>query len=205
MTTLSEAEQLRVEAAVAEAETRTAAEFAVIVARAADRYAAFSTLAAAVIALVAGGAALIVRPEIDAAVLFAIIAGLFVALGLLLHWGPIAPRLVPASVKTTHAKRLALVQFATHVQGRTHGRVGVLLFVSLAERYVEILVERGIADIVPASAWQAIVDRFVAEVRTGRTEAALVGALSESAALLAPHFPRRPDDTNELPDRVTEI
>lgn len=205
MTALSQAEQQRIEAAVAEAETRTAAEFAVIVARAADGYAAFSTLAAAAIALIAGGIALIVWPGIDATPLFALIAGLFVALGLLLHLRPIAHRLVPANVKNAHARRLALVQFASHVQGRTHGRVGVLLFVSLAERYVEILVERGIADVVPASAWQAIVDRVTAELRADRTEAALTGALGEAAALLAPHFPRRPDDRNELPNRVTEI
>jgi putative membrane protein len=202
---LSQAEQLRVEAAVAEAERRTAAEFAVVVARAADGYAAFSTLAAAAIALLAGGVTLFVRPDIDAALLFAIVAGLFIALGLILHLRPIAPRLVPMKVRDAHAKRLALVQFASLVQGRTHGSVGVLLFVSLAERYVEIQVERGIADIVPASAWQAIVDRVTAELRAGRTEAALIGALDEAAALLAPHFPRRPDDKDELPNRVTEI
>jgi putative membrane protein len=205
VSTLSQAEQHRVEAAVAEAEQRTAAEFAVIIARAADGYAAFSTLAAAAIALVAGGASLIVWPEIDAAMLFAVVAGLFVVLGLVLHQRWIAPRLVPASIKDAHAKRLALVQFASHVQGRTHGRVGVLLFVALAERTVEILVERGIADVVPARAWQAIVDRFVAEVRAGRTEAALTGALNDAATLLAPHFPCRPDDKDELPNRVTEI
>jgi putative membrane protein len=202
---LSQAEQQRVEAAVAAAEQRTAAEFAVVIARAADGYAAFSTLGAAAVALIAGGAALLVRPEIGAAPLFAIVAGLFVALGLILHLRPIAPRLAPANIKEAHAKRLALVQFATHVQGRTDGRVGVLLFVSRAEHYVEILVERAISDVVPASAWQAIVDRVTTQLRAGRTEAALTGALDEAASLLAPHFPRRPGDRNELPDRISEI
>jgi putative membrane protein len=205
MTALSRDEQLRVEAAIAAAESRTGAEFAVVVARASDSYAAFSTLAAAAIALLAGGVALIAWPEIAAASLFAIVTTLFVVLGLVLHLKPIAPHLAPGNVKQAHAKRLALVQFASQVQGRTHGRVGVLLFVSLAERYVEILVERGIADVVPTSAWQAIVDRFVAEVRAGRTAAALTGALDESASLLAPHFPPTPDDANELPNRVTAL
>jgi putative membrane protein len=205
MSALSHAEQLRVEAAVAEAERRTAAEFAVVLARAADGYAAFSTLAAAAVALVAGGISLVVWPDIDATLLFAIVAGLFVVLGFILHLRPIAHRLVPASVKEAHAKRLALVQFAAHVQGRTHGRVGVLLFVSLAERTVEILVERGIADVVPATAWQGIVDKLVAEIAAGRLADGLIGAIDAAAALLAPHFPRRAEDRNEIPDRLTEL
>jgi len=205
MSALSASDRTRVEAGIAAGEARTGAELAVAVAAASDSYAAFSVLWASSLALVAGGLALVAIPEIAAATLFAIIAALFVGLGLVLHLPPLRARLAPAKTRLAHARRLALVQFATLVQGRTQGRVGVLVFVSLAERHAEILVERGIADVVPATAWQGIVDRLVAEIAAGRLAEGLIGAIDAAATLLAPHFPRRAEDRNEIPDRLTEL
>ena len=205
MSALSPADHTRIEAKIAAAESRTGAELAVAVALASDSYAAFSVLWAASLALVAGGVALVAFPAIDAATLFAVVSALFVGLGLALHLPPLRVLLAPAKSKLAHARRLALVQFATLVQGRTQGNVGVLVFISLAERHAEILVERGIADVVPAAAWQGIVDRLVAEIRAGRLADGLAGAIDAAAALLAPHFPRGAADRNEISDRLTEL
>ncbi|MBY0509378.1 MAG: TPM domain-containing protein [Rhodospirillaceae bacterium] len=205
MRALSPEERTRIEAAVAAAETHTSAEFALVVAQASDHYAAFPLLWSAVLALAAGGAIAITLPSTSGAVIFAIQATLFVAACLILHARPLGFRMVPAAVRQEHARRLARLQFASLVQERTHGDVGLLLFVSLAERHVEILVDRGIADRISETAWQKIIDDFVAAVRAGRVTEGLIAAVAGCATVLETYFPAAPGNHNEIPDRVTEI
>lgn len=205
MVKLSQADKTRIEAAVKAAEARTGAEFSVAVARAADPYAAFPLLWAVALALLGGGTLLLARPDTPSDLLFGAIVALLVLLAVALGFAPLRHRLAPARVKREHANRLALAQFAEHVQGRTHGKVGVLLFVALAEHHAQVLVERGIADAVPQSQWQAIVDRLTADIAAGKLGEGLEAALDGAATLLAPHFPPVAGDRNELPDQVREV
>ncbi|MGE0094447.1 MAG: TPM domain-containing protein [Alphaproteobacteria bacterium] len=205
MTALREADKMRIEAAVKAAEARTAAEFAVVVARAADPYAAFPILWSLALALFGAGALLLAWPEAPANHLYGALVVLLVLLAVLLGYTPLRHRLAPARVKRGYAERLALAEFAAHVQGRTHGKVGVLLFVSLAEHHAQILVERGIADAVPQAQWQATIDKLTAAIAAGRLGEGMEAALKDAAALLAPHFPPLAADKNELPDQVREV
>ena len=205
MMTLTPADKARIEAAVKAAEARTGAEFSVTVARAADPYAAFPLLWAVALTLLGGGALVTARPETSSGLLFGAIVALLVVLAIALGFAPMRHRLAPARVKREHANRLALAQFAEHVQGRTHGKVGVLVFVALAEHHAQILVERGIADAVPQSAWQGIIDRLTADLAAGKLGEGAETALSAAATLLTPHFPPVAGDRNELPDQVREV
>lgn len=205
MGALADTDRQRIEAAVAAAETRTSAEFAVVVAQASDHYAAFPLLWSALLALVAGGAVALVLPRASGGMVFAIEALLFVAGGLIFYTRPLRFRLVPAAIRNEHASRLARLQFAALVHERTPGEVGLLVFVSLAERHVEILVDRGIADRIAETAWQKIIDAFVAEVRGGRVADGLMTAVERCTSILEQAFPAVPRSHNEIPDRVTEI
>lgn len=205
MARLTEADKTRIEAAVAAAEARTGAEFAVTVARASDRYAAFPLAWAVGLALAGGAALVLARPMMAGGTLLSAVAALFVLLAIVLGFPGIRHRLAPGGQKREHARRLALAQFAEHVQGRTHGKVGVLLFVSLAERHAQILVERGISDAVSQGEWQAIIDRLTASIAAGKLGEGMEATLKDAAALLAPHFPPVAGDRNELPDHVREV
>lgn len=205
MLRLNETDKARIEAAVAAAEARTAAEFAVTVARASDRYAAYPLAWSTGLALAAGGVLMLARPMTSGSILLSAVAALFIVLAIALNFPGIRHRLAPARIKRAHVERLALAQFAQHVQGRTHGKVGVLLFVSLAEHHAQILVERGIADAVPQAQWQATIDKLTAAIAAGRLGEGMETALKDAASLLAPHFPLVAGDRNELPDRVREV
>lgn len=205
MVRLNDADKTRIEAAVKAAEARTGAEFSVAVARAADPYAAFPLLWAVALALLGGGALVMARPDTPSGLLFGTIVALLVFLAIALSFAPLRHRLAPARAKREHANRMALAQFAEHVQGRTHGKVGVLIFVALAERHAQVLVERGIADAVPQGEWQAIIDRLTAAIGAGRLGEGMETALNAAATLLAPHFPPVAGDRNELPDQVREV
>jgi putative membrane protein len=81
----------------------------------------------------------------------------------------------------------------------------VLIFVSLAERYAEIVADTQIDARVPENYWQATVDALTADIGAGRLVEGLVAAVTASGEQLAAHFPRRAGDRNELADKVVEI
>src|SRR3546814_13777191 len=81
----------------------------------------------------------------------------------------------------------------------------LLIFVSVAEHYVEILADQAINEKVAQEEWDSIVAAFVAAVKQGRVAEGFEQAVDACGALLAQHFPAAPGERNELPDRLIEI
>ena len=81
---------------------------------------------------------------------------------------------------------------------------GVLIYLLLAERRVEIVADRGISRHVPDAHWQAVVQHLGEHLLTGDFDSGLTQALQEVSALLVQHFPLQPDEANpnELCNRV---
>ena len=202
---LGDGDRARVEAAVRAAEQKTGARFALVVAHASDDYALYPILCAALLALGIGVIVALVLPRLGTWWIAGIEAALFVAADLIFHVKRVRHLLVPPKVKRIHARRLARLEFAALVHDRTAGEVGLLLFISEAERHVEILVDRGIAAKIPETAWQKVIADFVALVRTDKIAEALIGAVDGATAILAPHFPPRAGQANTISDRVTEL
>jgi putative membrane protein len=116
-------------------------------------------------------------------------------------WWPIRLALVPRVVQRVRAHRAAIEQFFIRRVGQTANRRGVLIFVSLAEHYVRIVADDGIAAKVGASEWQSTVDALISHVRDGRITEGFVAAIERCGAVLAEHAP--PDGSpNALPDRL---
>ena len=79
---------------------------------------------------------------------------------------------------------------------------GVLIYLLLAERSIEIVADRAFNDKVSAAQWQSITDSMASAFKAGQFESGLTQALEEVSALLVAHFPladgaKRP---NELPN-----
>lgn len=79
---------------------------------------------------------------------------------------------------------------------------GVLVYLLVAERAIEIVADRGLKAHVPALEWAAIAEGMQSAFRDGRFEAGLIGAIDAVDALLVRHFAALPGvvDINELPD-----
>jgi uncharacterized membrane protein len=80
---------------------------------------------------------------------------------------------------------------------------GVLIFVLLAERDVEIVADRGAAARISSQAWEAACHAMEAHFREGRFAEGAVAGVRAVSALLAEHFPATGDrpSANELRDR----
>jgi uncharacterized membrane protein len=86
---------------------------------------------------------------------------------------------------------------------RTAARHGVLVYVSIEDHKLAILGDRGIHERVGQAYWDGLVASVLSHFRGQRFRDGLVHAVGEVGAVLRQHFPRRPDDVNELPDRVS--
>lgn len=83
----------------------------------------------------------------------------------------------------------------------TEENAGVLIYLLLADRDVEIVADRGIDRRVDAGAWQSICTRMETAFRQARYVEGVIEGIREISALLAVHFPRTGTTENELPDR----
>lgn len=82
---------------------------------------------------------------------------------------------------------------------------GVLVYLLLADRDVEIVADRGIHAHCGDAVWEAICRDMEQQFRAGRFEAGVVAGIEALGARLALHFPGDGDTANELPDAPVVI
>jgi uncharacterized membrane protein len=83
----------------------------------------------------------------------------------------------------------------------TEQNSGVLIYVLLADRDVEIVADRGIHKRVEQGEWEAICRQMEGEFRAGRFESGALTGIRAVSELLARHFPPTGRTRNELPNR----
>jgi putative membrane protein len=99
----------------------------------------------------------------------------------------------------------ALRHFVESAAYDTVDRTGVLLFISILERRVELIADKGINAKVAPDTWDRIVSSLVRGIGENQTAEAIVTAVKEIGMILAEQVPPRPDDKNELSDGPTEL
>lgn len=85
---------------------------------------------------------------------------------------------------------------------KTREETGILIFISLLEHKVWILGDKGIDAKIDPHSWGQLAGELANGIKEGRGCDSLCKVISECGELLSQHFPRRDDDTNELPDRI---
>jgi len=105
------------------------------------------------------------------------------------------------------ARERALAMFGKLRVWDTERNNGILIYLLLAERAIELVADRGLNRHVSPAQWQALVQRLGSTLRAGRFEEGLSQALAEVSTLLATHFPLQAGDANpnELPDQPTLV
>ncbi|MBT8764821.1 TPM domain-containing protein [Metapseudomonas boanensis] len=201
MKLLTESEQQQVAAAIQRIERDTDAELVTVLAAQADDYAYIPLLWAGLIALLLPGSVNIVGGWLNAGNLLLVQWATFISCGLLFRVPAITTRLIPRSVRYWRASNLARRQFIELNLHNTEAESGMLIFVSEAERYVEILVDRGISSRLDDSTWQAIVETFTNQVKRGETLQGFLTCIETCGVLLKEHLPAT-HERNELPNRL---
>ncbi|MBU5612371.1 TPM domain-containing protein [Geomonas azotofigens] len=96
----------------------------------------------------------------------------------------------------------ALVAFYQQGLYRTRGETGILIFISLLERKVWIVGDRGINEKIAPGYWKSLAERLAQGLRAGRGAQAVCEVIAACGSELERHFPRGKDDRNELSDEI---
>jgi putative membrane protein len=189
-----------ISAAIRAAEARTSGQIVCVLSHTSSSYAFAPILWASLLALLVPWLLIHFTPwSVQKIYLWQI--AVFVATGLLLSWMPLRVALVPRPLRRAQAHGAALEQFVLRRIANTNNRCGVLIFVSLAERYARIIADDGIAQKVSNAEWQAAIDALTPHMRDGRIAAGFTAAIERCGSVLAAHAP--PDGSaNTLPDRL---
>jgi uncharacterized membrane protein len=108
---------------------------------------------------------------------------------------------LPALVTGRSARERTIEHFTRLRVWDTEDNAGVLIYLLLADRRVEIVADRGIHARVGATAWETISGAMQQEFAAGRFEAGMLSGLAAVSDLLAQHFPAQQGaNPNELPD-----
>lgn len=83
----------------------------------------------------------------------------------------------------------------------TEERSGVLIYVQLVDRRIEIVADRGIASRVKQAEWDAVCRAMERSFKAGQFQAGALEAIQSVTAILARHFPPGPGNPNELSDK----
>ncbi len=221
---LSEGDHARVSGAVAAAEARTAGEIVTVVA---DRSDGYSDVALAWAALAAFTALIVLaifpdfylglvdgvldnwQHEWTPGEIFALALGVatlkFLGMLALQLWQPLKYWLIPPPVKARRVLIRAITCFKVGAERRTHGRTGILIFLSLREHRAEIVADAAIVSKVAPEIWGEAMAAMLVEIKAGRLADGMIAAVEQVGAVLAEHFPRAENDVNELPDRLIEV
>ena len=113
-------------------------------------------------------------------------------------------RLIPEAEKAAEVEEKAMISFLENGLHHTRDETGVLILISLLEHRVHVLADRGINAALPPDTWDEVVRTVTEGIRKGETCDALCSAIRHCGDLLEEKFPRRHDDTNELPNLILE-
>lgn len=198
---IADADLKRVADAIRAAEARTAGEIFCVVTYSSSSYRlvpiAWGALAAMLVPLL-----LIHLTDWPAGTIYLLQLAAFVVTAGILEVPAVRYRIVPKQAKHRRAHAEAMRQFLAQGLHLTEQRTGVLIFASLAERYAEIVADRGINAKVGPDVWQAAIDAMIDGIKDDRPGDGFVAAVERCGAVLAQHFPPGAIKRDELPDKL---
>lgn len=203
MTFLTLDEKERIANAIRQAEQKTSGELVAVIAQASDAYSYIPLLWASLSALMLPGLLTLLGLETDQLMLIQFVV--FSVCAVLFRFTPLKIKVIPKYVRQQRARRAAREQFFLQGLHETEKRNGILLYVSVAEHYVELIADKGINDVVVTDTWSTLVNEFVDKVKAGKVGEGYIGAIEQCGVILQTYFPAHEKDINELPNRLVEV
>jgi putative membrane protein len=120
----------------------------------------------------------------------------------MLQWEPLRFAVVPKSVKHARAHKRAVEEFLAQNLHTTKGRTGILIYVSFAEHFAELIADHAIDKKVSQETWDEIVCELTGHLSRGELAKGLIVAVDVCGKLLVKHFPPGSEDPNELPNHL---
>jgi putative membrane protein len=121
---------------------------------------------------------------------------------LLAYLSPLKRLLTSKSEMNEEVFQRSLEVFYNNKVSITKDRTGIMIFISLLERKVEVLADCGINEKVEKDYWNKLVSELISQIRNGKIIEGLGSAITECGRSLETSFPIQENDTNEIPNEL---
>jgi uncharacterized membrane protein len=108
----------------------------------------------------------------------------------------------PFRGKKKSVKELSEEEFFKLNMHATRDKTGILIYILLGERKFHILADSGINEKVSKDTWDKVKDEIQQEFQNGHYTEGILTGIERVGKILSEHFPIKPDDTNELSNKV---
>ena len=203
--TINQEEQNQIKEAIEAFEKKSSAEIVTIITQQSDSYLFIPTLWAAMSALILPWIVYINLGTMSLQELSSWQLMSFVFLAFFMQIKPVKMFLVPHFVKKKRCAQAAQSHFLNLELHNTKKRAVVMLFVSEAEKYVEIISDVGVAQKVENSLWKEIVENFITRVKEGKIADGYLESIQKTGDILSKHFPYDKDEEDELPNHLIQV
>lgn len=217
MKLLSKEEQSEIAEAVKAAESKTSGEIATAIINESDNYAGYELSGAIFLSVITALLlALFSTPfmtfletffwEVSAKQLLLVSGGITLIVGIVsyfvLNFAAFNRLIIPKAELERRVHQRALVHFVESGVADTKDRTGILIFISIRERRVELIADRGINEEIAPGVWDEIVQTIITGIKEKKVKEGLVNAISRCGELLQEKFPIAEDDENELSNDI---
>jgi putative membrane protein len=204
MTRLSDQDNKAIEEAIRKAEATTSGEIVFTAAPASAHY-QHATLQGALIGMTIATAVYLILPvaHTPTTLLWTEFIS-FAVFYSILPYLPWRRCIISKQEMDARVKDAAFMQFYASGLYRTRESNGVEIYLSFFEREVVVIGDRAIHAKMGDQYWQQIRDLIIQGMKDGSVRGGICAAIEMCGKALAQHFPPRPDDINELPDKVID-
>ena len=199
---LSEQEQSSIKEAVKKAEAGTSGEIVFAISPASGRY-LHATLQGAILGMVLVTGIFQILPFTHTTTHLLWVE--FISFALCYTLFPYLPWrrwLISRQTMDARVQEAAFMQFYASGLYKTRESNGIEIYLSLFEREVVVIGDKGIHAKMGEQRWDEVRDLIIRGIKEGDACRGICDAIDRCGATLAQHFPPRPDDINELPDDV---
>ncbi len=203
MTLLTEEQKDSLEERIRTIESRTDAEIVMVLATRSDNYGYAPTLFAACTSMLIPLASLFWPFWLSLSEVVFIQFMAFFGLTILLRIPALVRLVVPRRTKFLRASNIAMRQFLTQQVHTTKDNLGLLIFVSELEHYIEIIPDHGLTRI-ENKVWEIAITNAIPLLQRGRVEESFKSIIDLIGSELVEHFPKTRDKA-ELSNRLIEI
>ncbi len=113
--------------------------------------------------------------------------------------------ILPKKYKYKVASQNANKQFYNLKLNETKVKQAIMFFVSFDEKYVEIITDKSVSDVIPNSHWQKIIDEFIVDIKNHQLLEGYIKGIKACSSILIEKFPKKENDKNELSNEVIEL
>ncbi len=204
-TFFTEEEQHRIELTVQEAESRTSGEIVPMVVDASYDYPRAEILGGGIFAMAASALIAWWLGHSSIWVFLPMFLPLYFLFKLIIRQTPaLKRRLIHPDEMTAEVEEKAVLAFYDQGLQHTRDETGILILISLLEHRVFVMADRGINQAVPPETWDEVVRTITLGIKDGHACDALCSAIRHCGDLLEEKFPKKKDDTDELPNLILE-